>query len=797
MTPEHEQGTSARSAVVLLLALSTWACGDGQAVDGVLHLDPRLEDGGSSLEALAGDGRLLRRWAPRDPQTAADSLAPWSLRNAVLGAATRAQAGVLVRAADYDPSRGIDHALLVHNEALAASDVDTLEVDLFALGAVGAALTWSQAESGERGHLEVTTSAGLQTLRFPLAGRSAWRGTVRDLTLHGVLSGPQTYELVGIRFLKGGFEPGPQPGARHGEDSGDSGLLGFAGDLRRTWVSDFGVPLMDEVRVPASGRLIVDVGSPDGGALTFEVAVETHAEPWVTVATAVLVPDTRHWTTLTADLSNYAGKDVRLRFLAHDGAREDRPSERPSLERARVWWGAPQVASSPPSQPRPSILFVTLDTLRADHVGCLGGPPLTPVLDALAGSGLTFTSAWSGCNSTLPSHVSLLTGLDVPAHGTTDNRSTLADSVRTLPQALREAGYHTAAAVSVPHLQAGFSGLGRGFDRFLEVQPGATVDGAATLGPVEDWLRAMEDEEGDATDRPLFLWVHLFDPHTPYGPPQEFMADFVRTRAGAVPAREADPPSLGPTRYADAGGFLNGVTNEAYARFLYGASVAYADHLLGRLLDAADSAGWLDGAIVVVVADHGESLGEHDIHYGHQMLHPEVLHVPLVLRLPGGPRGRVDARVSTVDLACTLGRYLDLDGPWSDGSDLLAAAAGETPPERRVYFVHSDLAQVGCRDEAAHYFHNLGEYRQFAPRWTSPAEKAFLYLQPGDPGCSEDRSEGDRALVGRYRALTDAWLAAASTGERVRAVVSDEQDERLRALGYGGDGEDGDGEDGE
>ena len=188
---------------------------------------------------------------------------------------------------------------------------------------------------------------------------------------------------------------------------------------------------------------------------------------------------------------------------------------------------------------------MTLDTLRADALGCYGGPPDTPFLDHLAAQGIRFEEALSACNSTLPAHTSILTGQPVPTHGVLDNRSTLAPDVRTLAQVLRQSGYLTAAAVSVEHLQPSWSGLGRGFDRFLEVTPGATLDGALTLEGVEEWLA----EWGAGPRPPLFLWVHLFDPHTPYGPPPEFRREYearlaragVQGRCGPVLNPKSDP----------------------------------------------------------------------------------------------------------------------------------------------------------------------------------------------------------------------------------------------------------------
>jgi arylsulfatase A-like enzyme len=795
-----------RRAFVAVCALAAAACGgggDGARRDGgVVHLDPRLADGRSVVEALRGESRVVRTWTPRGPDTAAPDLAPWAARNGLF-LAPKGAAGVRVRAADYDPARGIDKAFLVLEEPLEAHTADALELDVSyydspsapgRASSGGVALLWDAAGgAGGAPRVEVSTGPddGLQTVRLRLAEHSAWRGTIRGLALYPAVRGGQTFDVHGVRFVRGGFEPGPARGA----DTGDAGLLGIGGDLRRTWVADLDVPLFARARVPAGGALVVDVavsGSLRQGhdAARFMVDVRVGGA-WVERGRRSLAPargsSARRWRTLRADLSDLAGREVELRLrVTVDG-----DGTGGALERARAWWGAPLLTGARRAGARPHVMLVTLDTLRADALGCYGGPPDTPALDALAADGLLFERAWSACNSTLPSHASILTGLEVPAHGVLDNRSALAADVPTLAQALRAAGYETAAAVSVQHLQAGYSGLGAGFDRYLDVQPGAELDGAGTLEGVRRWV----DGWSAAGERPLFLWVHLFDPHTPYGPPAAFLADYARRRSarGAPPpARDAQPADVGVTRYTQPGEFLAGVTSNAYARFLYEAGVAYTDTLVGDLRDTWDEAAFVGETAWIVTADHGESLGEHEIWYSHEMLHAQVVHVPLLLRLPGGPRGaRVAARVSTLDIACTLRDLLRLDGPGTSGVSLLAAARGAAPADRRVHFVHGGLVQIGCRDAAAHFFQNTVDYRVLGDERSSPAGAAWLY-DPADLACSE-RLEGARPeLVERYGARVARWLEEARSGRHLRAAVSAEDEARLQGMGYaGGHGEDG------
>ncbi|HIK59964.1 MAG TPA: hypothetical protein EYF98_04655 [Planctomycetes bacterium] len=499
------------------------------------------------------------------------------------------------------------------------------------------------------------------------------------------------------------------------------------------------------------------------------------------------------WRTLRADLSPWMGQDLHLRLRGWRGSAPPTPGSG-QLSRGSLLWANSMVFDPVPDQRPPDLILVTLDTLRADALGCYGGPPDTPFLDQLAGEGIRFEEAMSACNSTLPAHTSILTGQPVPTHGVLDNRSTLSPGVRTLAQALRQSGYTTAAAVSVEHLQPSWSGLGRGFDRFLEVAPGATVDGALTLDGVEQWLA----EWGEGPRPPVFLWVHLFDPHTPYGPPKAFRREYEKRLAEAgeeVPPRLAEPSSVGITTLTREGEFLHGVSNGAFARHLYRASVAYTDKLVERLVEGLRRAGIWESALAVITADHGESLGEQDVWYNHQRIHPAVMSIPLIVHLPGESVGRVSgARASNADIARTLGLWGGVRAQdWGAqqqpaGLNLIQLAQDVDAVNRRVWFVHSNQAQAGCRDGDVHYFHNLTEYLQLGPDRAQPAGMEFLYLHGPDPGSSSNLAGVRPELAAQYQVAMRSWLREVSGGTHLRADLSPEQEDQMRAMGYvGGD----------
>ncbi len=306
-----------------------------------------------------------------------------------------------------------------------------------------------------------------------------------------------------------------------------------------------------------------------------------------------------------------------------------------------------------PAQPRAqNFLVVTIDTLRADRVGALGGPPnLTPHLDRLASRGAVFSSAFSPAPLTLPAHVSLFSGRLPFRHGVRVNGTDrVAADVPLLASAFREAGFETAAVIGSLVLRSEV-GLARGFEAYDEsFAANAGLEAAswrAERGGEEVVDRAIAWLNAHGEGR-FFLWVHLYDPHAPYVPPPAFRDRF------------SSP---------------------------YDGEVAAADAALGRLIAHLESRRLLAKTLVAVAGDHGESLGEHGEKTHGVFLYDATLHVPLVVVAPSGVAGtRVATPVSLVDLAPTLREAArlpaDRDG---DGVSLFSALAGTAPPSRVVY----------------------------------------------------------------------------------------------------------------
>ncbi len=291
------------------------------------------------------------------------------------------------------------------------------------------------------------------------------------------------------------------------------------------------------------------------------------------------------------------------------------------------------------------ILLVTIDTLRADHLGYAGHDVETPNLDALSRSGVNFAHAVSAAPLTLPSHSTILTGLYPTRHGARNNGTfTLSSGVETIAERLKASGYSTGAFVGAFVLDSRF-GLEQGFDHYDDDLPeenplsnayyaerGAEEVVSRALG----WMGGREDEK-------LFVWVHLFDCHAPYLPPAPF--------------------------------------DRRYASRPYDGEIAYVDRAIGPLLKA------FEGGATIVTSDHGESLGEHGESTHALFVYDPTMRVPLLLRAPEAKPGSVvEAQVRTADIAPTILELAGLEPEADlDGKSLLAFLRGEETASRAAY----------------------------------------------------------------------------------------------------------------
>jgi len=477
------------------------------------------------------------------------------------------------------------------------------------------------------------------------------------------------------------------------------------------------------------------------------------------------------------DLGPYAGR--RIDLLAQiDGSAAHLPGQPvPS-----VLWGSPAVYSRKalPTEKQaggggenhPNVLLIGFDTLRADALGSWGrNPSLTPSLDRLAGQSDVWLDAFSAFNVTNPSFASILTGLYGKNHGVYDLKTPLPASHATLPEMLSKAGYDTLAFISASHLGNHNSGLGRGFGLVST----ATEHYAAEM-PVDMTMDWLADRAGHAgTPSPFFIWLHLFDPHTPHTPPQPFALGFRPAAAmGLSPVR-----AWIPFRQPEPRGFSEPILGGD--RDLYDGEVAYLDRQVGRLLDFLESRGLLDDTIVAVVADHGENLGDHGIRFRHVGLFDSTTHVPLMIRWPGRQRQgrRIEGLVQTVDLFPTLAAATGLQTPVQDGTDLRELTGDDRHGRRAVFSEHSGRLGVTVRTHDYRYGLSQGN-EQFFP------DGPYLYDLKADPGETRNLAGQGLPVEKELNQLLLRWIADRRRNANPESRdLTDEEERKLRALGYG------------
>ena len=399
-----------------------------------------------------------------------------------------------------------------------------------------------------------------------------------------------------------------------------------------------------------------------------------------------------------------------------------------------------------------SVLLVTLDTVRADHIGAYGDKTAeTPALDQLARVSLRFDHAVSAVPLTLPSHATILSGLTPPHHGLRNNAAGRFPSDReTLATRLSAAGFATGAFVGSFVLDHRF-GLARGFDVYddeIERDPASTDSGALEAERsgsvvVDRALAWLEQSAKTDANRPFFAWVHLYDAHAPYTPPEPYR-----------------------TRHADA---------------LYDGEIAFVDAQVARLLAFLQENRLADSTIVAVAADHGEGLGDHGEQTHGVLLYEPTLRVPLLLRAPGLPGGRViETPVGLADLAPTLLGLLGVkpDGAKPadamDGRNLSAALRqGAEPAEAELYAETEYPRLFGW---SGLYALRRGKLKYIA------APRAEMY------DLSRDPSEAANLLEPQARrGDLDVRLSRLQENARTPEAAADRTDEtvaKLASLGY-------------
>jgi len=513
-----------------------------------------------------------------------------------------------------------------------------------------------------------------------------------------------------------------------------------------------------EVRLPvietgAGRELLIGFGVQDGAAqdaapaVTFEVVADgvesgTSRTLWRKTLDPGRLPGDRGWQEATLDLEPHWGEKLSLRLVASGG---------PGPYAAGLaTWAQPRLRVTDEGPVRPNVLILSLDTLRADHVGSYGWKrATTPNLDRLAERGVLFEHAIAPFSSTTASHMTMLTSTDPCAHRVTLPSERLSPSIVTLAESLGAVGYDT-VAITEDALIKGQAGFERGFDSYRDQRPAVEPLGVFTQGMAfaEEWL-ARRDE---AT--PFFLFLHTYQVHAPYKVPPRFA--HLYPVAGTAPEAKRQEAE-------------------------YDRGLTYADELVGELLRGLGDVGVLDDTLLIVTSDHGEEFGERG-GLGHARgVHVEQVHVPFIVVHPTLATGgrRVSTLVGLVDLAPTVLAVVGASRPDTfQGRSLVPLLRGDTLPPRPLHAEQLWGARQTLRRGARY-------------RWIVTDAGTAVYDGRDDPFESRDLATERPELAKRGAAAVAEYRKACATFQRRMQpatgksnVIDPAREQALRALGY-------------
>ena len=446
---------------------------------------------------------------------------------------------------------------------------------------------------------------------------------------------------------------------------------------------------------------------------------------------------------------------------------------------------APPPRSSPAAGNSMNVLLVTIDTLRADHLGAYGYRRATsPRIDAFARGAVVFDDAYSFWPKTRGSFVAMLTGRRDSLTGYGKTHQVLLDFNPTLASVLREAGYQTAAVVDNGNVAARH-GYAKGFETYRETWQ------EKELATEMDRTRAISSAAAvffkrSAASRPFFLWLHYVNPHAPYTPPAPYDTAFLDEQALAGPRLTVVPGFHGgiPRQWA-----VPGQDRVGYYSAQYDGEIAAVDQEVGRVLNALRGSGAWDRTLVVLTSDHGESLGEHGYYFDHgEDVFEPSLRIPLIVSLPGTLPGRSGVLASTLDVLPTILDAVKVSYPPDlSGSSLLGTLRSQVVRDGKKLYARND------RNLNAAWDRNM---KIVATPQESGGWRFALYDRLRDPGEGKDVSGPRPAELKGWRRELELFLERSDRewahsrglleGVPTPATMSIDACENLKALGYVG-----------
>ncbi len=432
----------------------------------------------------------------------------------------------------------------------------------------------------------------------------------------------------------------------------------------------------------------------------------------------------------------------------------------------------PPVAQNTPPVAR-NLVLISIDTLRADHLGCYGYPlPTSPALDRLAEEGVLWERALANSPWTLPSHASILTGLFPRSHGVISSSATLPEQIPTLASVLAAAGFQTLGLVNSPQLLSRH-GLDRGFTTFKYFparEEGRRIRSAHhQVDQAITWLAASE--------QPFFLFLHNYDVHSAYDPSPEFANIFARPFAGQMQATTAELIAVRQGKTTLSAAALKHVID------LYDGGIREVDSALSRLFGFFESSGLAANTVIILTSDHGEELLDHGGVLHGRTMYRELLHVPLIMRGPGVAAGRrVDRLAQPSDILPTALAMLGIAAPQKrDGQSLIAATRDQA--ERilgeRWAFAEADHNRPEGDNTLA-----MVQNERFKLILDLSSDRTELFDHQRDPDERSDLARFEPDTVRHLRSRLDQYLAHGQRQTAEASPLSERDREELRALGY-------------
>ncbi len=617
-----------------------------------------------------------------------------------------------------DKSSGLDPNPPILNEAvtLEANEVHLVEVTIAQMHQGTISLRWSR-EGGPFGpdqqiQLQAKHQEGRSVKIFSFAPQAhpLWTGQITGLRIYTDQKLRRSIQPLAVRLLVRTVDP-----PRLESALSKAWKVDLDRDIRNALISLPGISISRLVVTPRRSRLMFGYGTQHGvgRAVEFRVRVRTDDRDQLVFSRLIQPrsPDSGRWHEAQVDLSAFGGNKTEIFLESHC----DQPYDETS---GFALWSAPTLINLDPHQDRPNVVLISVDTLRADHLSLYGYSRKTsPYLDAWASeNAIVFDQAVAQASSTLPSHVSMLTGLNAFRHGV--NHDPAPGWLTLLPEYLRQLGYHTSAQTGGGFLHPGFGFL-QGFDEYRY-----WIWGQERLKELDSGLESAVAFVERNQNRPFFLLLHTYETHAPYRARQPFFEAFT--------GRKEDPESLlwlnfpEPTashgfrlqpdasyeiRPGDPTIDLTDQALETEAKDRYDSSIAYVDSKLQELWRLLEQMESKRQTLVIFTSDHGESFG-HRGYRGHGTLYDDNLLVPLAVSLPDKRLAghRVARQIRSIDLLPTI---LDVLGAQAaeeiDGRSLLPLLVNETeqfPAEAWSYGANSNFGVALRIDKRLKYIFN-------------------------------------------------------------------------------------------